>query len=58
MTAGNIRLDLDGVVATVTLARASKLNALTTVMLEQLEAAAARLEREDGVRVVLLFRGS
>ena len=34
--------------------RAAKLNALTTVMLEQLEAAAARLEREDAVQVVLL----
>jgi enoyl-CoA hydratase len=54
MTAGSVRLEIDGAVATVTLARAAKLNALTTVMLEQLEASAAKLEREDGVRVVLL----
>jgi len=54
MTAGSIGLDLDGAIATVTLARAAKLNALTAVMLEQLEATAARLEREDGIRVVLL----
>lgn len=54
MTAGSVRLEMEGAIATVTLARAAKLNALTTVMLEQLEAAAARLEREDAVRVVLL----
>lgn len=54
MTAGSVRIEIGSAVATVTLARAAKLNALTTVMLEQLEAAAARLEREDAVQVVLL----
>ncbi len=54
MSAGSVRVEIEGAVAIVTLARAAKLNALTTVMLEQLEAAAARLEREDAVRVVLL----
>jgi enoyl-CoA hydratase/carnithine racemase len=54
MSAENVRLEIEGAVATVTLARAAKLNSLTTAMLEQLEATAARLEREDGVRVVLL----
>lgn len=54
MTAGSVRVEIDGAIATVTLARAAKLNALTTAMLEQLEAAAARLEREAAVQVVLL----
>ena len=54
MSVENVRLEVEGVIATVTLARAAKLNALTTAMLEQLEAIAARLEREDGVRAVLL----
>ena len=54
MTAGSVRIEIEGAVATVTLDRAEKLNALTTVMLEQLEAAAARLEREAAVQVVLL----
>ncbi len=54
MSAGSVRIAIEGSVAVVTLARAAKLNALTSVMLEQLEAAAARLEREDDVRAVLL----
>jgi enoyl-CoA hydratase/carnithine racemase len=49
-----VRLEVDGFVATVTLARPEKLNALTSGMLAELEAIAAGLERRDDVRVVLL----
>ncbi len=54
MSAENVRLEVDGTLATITLARSEKLNALTSGMLAQLEANAARLERDDTIRVVLL----
>jgi enoyl-CoA hydratase len=54
MSAENVRLEIGGAIATITLARPEKLNALTSGMLAQLEAGAARLERDDAVRVVLL----
>ena len=43
MSAENVRLEIGGAIATVTLARPEKLNALTSGMLAQLEASAARL---------------
>jgi enoyl-CoA hydratase/carnithine racemase len=49
-----VRLETEGFVATVTLARPEKLNALTTGMLVELEAIAAGLERRDDIRVALL----
>lgn len=49
-----VRLKTEGFVATVTLARPEKLNALTAGMLAELEATAAGLERRDDIRVVLL----
>lgn len=52
--AEKIQLALDGLVATVTLNRPDKLNALDPEMLTGLEAAAAALERDETVRVVLL----
>jgi enoyl-CoA hydratase len=44
----------DGHIAVVTLARAAKLNALTPVMLDELESVARSLEADNDVRVVLL----
>jgi enoyl-CoA hydratase/carnithine racemase len=49
-----IRLEGDGPVAIVTLARAAKLNALTRAMLARLVAIADELERDDACRVVIL----
>jgi enoyl-CoA hydratase len=49
-----LRLERDGPVATVTLARAAKLNALTRAMLEALVGAADELERDDACQVVIL----
>lgn len=49
-----LRLDRAGPVATVTLARAAKLNALTGAMLTGLMAIADELERDDACRVVIL----
>jgi enoyl-CoA hydratase len=54
MSAENVRLDIEHAIATITLARSEKLNALTSGMLAQLEANAAKLERDDTIRVVLL----
>jgi enoyl-CoA hydratase len=50
----DIRLERDGPVATLTLARAAKLNALTRAMLGRLAAIADELERDDACRVVIL----
>lgn len=44
----------EGAVATVTLARPAKLNALTSGMLDALEVAARAIESDDAVRVVVL----
>jgi enoyl-CoA hydratase len=49
-----LRLGRDGAVATVTLARAAKLNALTSAMLARLVTVADELERDDDCRVVIL----
>lgn len=49
-----IRLEREGHVATVTLARPAKLNSLTPAMLDQLERCARDLEADEGVRAVVL----
>lgn len=49
-----IRLDRDGHVATVTMNRPEKLNALTMGMYEVLGATMHKLSEDDGVRVVVL----
>ncbi|MFL6661341.1 MAG: enoyl-CoA hydratase/isomerase family protein [Rhizobacter sp.] len=49
-----VRLQRDGEIATVTLARAAKLNSLTPAMLDQLERVARELDADTGVRVVVL----
>ena len=53
-TEPQIRLAVEGPIATITLARADKLNALTPAMLASLEEIATELEQDDTVRVVLL----
>jgi enoyl-CoA hydratase/carnithine racemase len=49
---GNVLLEIDGQVATVTLNRAEKLNALTMDMLGALADAAATLDADRTVRCV------
>ncbi len=49
-----IRLSVDGSIATITLDRPEKLNALTPAMLEALEAALTSIEADEAIRVVLL----
>jgi enoyl-CoA hydratase/carnithine racemase len=51
---GDVLLEIDRQVATVTLNRAEKLNALTMDMLGALAAAAARLDADRTVRCVIL----
>ena len=54
MSFSMIRLTKDGRVATITLARPEKLNALTAGMHAELRGALDRCESDDGVRVVVL----
>ncbi|SFJ42834.1 crotonase/enoyl-CoA hydratase family protein [Celeribacter neptunius] len=55
MTYETIRIEIDTrQVATVTLARAEKHNAMDAVMIAELTAAAERLSKDDDVRVVVL----
>lgn len=54
MPAGNVRLDIEGFVAVITLDRPEKLNALTPAMLDQLLDIATRIDRDHDLRVVLL----
>lgn len=54
MSDEHVRLALDAPLATITLNRPDKLNALTPEMLARLEGIAAQLERDETVRVVLL----
>jgi enoyl-CoA hydratase len=49
-----LRLLVDGPIATITLDRPEKLNAVTPEMLEGLEAALASIEADDAVRVFVL----
>jgi enoyl-CoA hydratase len=51
---GRVLLTTDGYVATITLDRPAKLNALTPEMLDQLEAALASVDADTTVRVVIL----
>lgn len=52
--AGEVRLDRDGAVATLTLARPDALNAMTWTMYEQLDAHLAALAADATARVVVL----
>jgi enoyl-CoA hydratase/carnithine racemase len=54
MAEGLVRLEREGYVATVTLARSAKLNSLTPAMLDELERCARELEADNTVRVVVL----
>ena len=54
MTDDRVLLTVDGPIATVTLNRPEKLNALDPAMLDQVEAICHRLDRDLDVRVVLL----
>ncbi|HJZ47803.1 MAG TPA: enoyl-CoA hydratase/isomerase family protein, partial [Roseiflexaceae bacterium] len=54
MTAPTIVLTLDGQIATITLNRPDKLNAIEPAMLARLDAIVSEVERLDDVRVVLL----
>src|SRR3954452_20377107 len=54
MSTEPVDLIVEDAIATITLRRPKKLNALTTDMLAELEASVARLERDGDVRVVLL----
>ena len=49
-----LRMQVDGPIATITLDRPEKLNAVTPEMLEGLEAALTSIEADDAVRVVVL----
>lgn len=53
-TEQRILLSMDGAIATLTINRPEKLNAIDPAMLAELEAALDRLEREEQARVVLL----
>lgn len=53
-----VMLAVDGAVATITLNRAEKLNAFTIAMLEALEAACARIQRDAAVRAVIVASAS
>ena len=57
MTA-NLRVAIDGAIATITLDRAGKLNALTMAMLEALEAACATIDRATTVHAVIVASAS
>jgi enoyl-CoA hydratase len=54
----HIQLTVDGAVATITLERADKLNALTMAMLEALEAACGAIDRDTSVRAVVVASSS
>jgi len=49
-----VRVEIEGRIATITLDRPDKLNSLTVPMLEALDAAADRIDRDREVRVALL----
>jgi enoyl-CoA hydratase len=54
----NLNVEIDGAVATITLDRAEKLNALTMAMLEGLEAACATIDADESVRAVIVASAS
>ena len=49
-----LRLEVEGPIATITIDRPEKLNALTPVMLESLETALGSIEADQAIRVVVL----
>jgi enoyl-CoA hydratase len=51
---GSVALDTDGHIATVTIDRPAKLNAIDPAMLAQLEATIGAIEADDDVRVVIV----
>jgi enoyl-CoA hydratase/carnithine racemase len=53
-----ILCSVDGPIATITLNRPDKLNALTMAMLEALDGACARIDRDDAVRAVVVASAS
>jgi enoyl-CoA hydratase/carnithine racemase len=53
-----ITVAIDGAIATITLDRAGKLNALTMAMLEALEAACGRLDKDESVRAIVVASAS
>lgn len=55
---GHLAVAIAGPVAMITLDRPEKLNALTMAMLEALEAACARIDRDDAVRSVIVASSS
>jgi enoyl-CoA hydratase/carnithine racemase len=54
----NLGVVIDGPVATITLDRAEKLNALTMAMLEGLEAACGTIDADESVRAVIVASAS
>lgn len=54
VAAGEIRLDLDGPVARLTIDRPAKLNTFTVAMARQLDDACRDLDRDDTVRVLVI----
>ena len=52
--ASGIRLAIEHPIATITIDRSQKLNALTPAMLQELEGALAQIEADEAVRVVVL----
>jgi enoyl-CoA hydratase/carnithine racemase len=54
----NLGVVIDGPVATITLDRAEKLNALTMAMLERLEAACGAIDADESVRAVIVASAS
>jgi len=54
VTVPGLRFDIDGTIATVTLDRPEKLNAMTPEMLEGLESVLASVEADPGIRVLVL----
>jgi enoyl-CoA hydratase/carnithine racemase len=54
----HVRVAADGAVATITLARGEKLNALTMAMLEALEGTCAALDRDASIRAVVIASAS
>jgi enoyl-CoA hydratase/carnithine racemase len=54
----NLNVEIDGPVATITLDRAEKLNALTMAMLAGLEAACASIDGDESVRAVIVASAS
>ncbi|MCK5352893.1 enoyl-CoA hydratase/isomerase family protein [bacterium] len=55
MSKGEIRYDVDGAVATITISRPGKKNSLTLEMFDELGEAVQRSGREEGLRVLVIM---